>query len=183
MVNLFVSSLDYSVTQKDLFTLFKPYGYIKKVSVPVDKETGKIRGFAFVEIDAPDVAPIIDELNGKELNGRTIVVRLSEDKRSGDSSHNSNGPRPRTSSYNEGYKPRVSNNEEGEAHKSYERENDDNVIPKSNAIPKKKKSGKKEKDSTSDGNRKLKMSAYKKTRKNDSFIDDDDEDIDMEDFY
>ena len=80
MINLFVSRLDYGVTQDDLTTLFKPYGFVKKVSVVMDRETGRSKGFAFIEIDGDDAQKIIDDLDGYNLKDRTISVKIAEDR-------------------------------------------------------------------------------------------------------
>lgn len=80
MVNLFVSRLDYSVTQEDLITLFKPHGFVKKVSIPMDKETGKPRGIAFIEINTDNAQAVIDALDGYSINNRAISVKIAEDR-------------------------------------------------------------------------------------------------------
>ena len=56
MTNIFVARLDYGVTQEDLQTAFADYGQVNKVSLAMDRETGKSKGFAFIEMNNYDEA-------------------------------------------------------------------------------------------------------------------------------
>ena len=72
---LYVGNLSYKVTEDDLKDLFGEFGTITEINVITDRETGRPRGFAFVEIDSDDDATkAIDSLNGKTLQDREIVV-------------------------------------------------------------------------------------------------------------
>jgi RNA recognition motif-containing protein len=82
---IYVGNLSYAVTQEDLSTVFSEYGTVKRVQLPVDRETGRPRGFGFVEMstDAEETAAI-DALDGAEWMGRDLKVnkaRPREDKK------------------------------------------------------------------------------------------------------
>ena len=73
--NLFVGSIAYSATDDDLQNLFASAGTVVSAKVIMDRETGRSKGFGFVEMGSDEEAQkAIKELNGKELNGRAIVV-------------------------------------------------------------------------------------------------------------
>ncbi|SRR6266702_3461273 len=71
---LFVS-LAYSVTDDELKTLFTEAGTVESARVIMDRETGRSKGFGFVEMSSEaEAKAAIDKLNGRELNGRTVSV-------------------------------------------------------------------------------------------------------------
>ena len=72
---LFVGSLAFSVTDDELSDFFKSAGTVESAKVITDRETGRSRGFGFVEMSSDEEAQAaIKELDGKELNGRAIAV-------------------------------------------------------------------------------------------------------------
>ena len=72
---LFVGSLAYSVTDDELRDFFASAGNVVSASVIMDRETNRSKGFGFVEMGSDDEAKAaIDQLNGKDLNGRAITV-------------------------------------------------------------------------------------------------------------
>ncbi|AUT01554.1 RNA recognition motif domain-containing protein [Aliinostoc sp. HNIBRCY26] len=83
-MSIYVGNLAYSVTQDDLTKVFSEYGTVTRVQLPTDRETGRVRGFGFVEMetsDAEDAA--IQALDGAEWMGRVMKVnkaRPKEDK-------------------------------------------------------------------------------------------------------
>jgi RNA recognition motif-containing protein len=84
-MSIYVSNLSYEVTQADLTDAFADYGTVKQVKIPVDRETSRMRGFAFVEMgnDAEE-DKAITELDGAEWMGRNLKVtkaRPREDNR------------------------------------------------------------------------------------------------------
>jgi RNA recognition motif-containing protein len=88
-VRLFVGNLSYDTTETDLRELFSPIGTLTTVIVPTDRETGKPRGFAFVEFDDPAQAEeATRRLNNKPFKGRTISINEARAK---DGRHNA-GP-------------------------------------------------------------------------------------------
>jgi RNA recognition motif-containing protein len=85
---IYVGNLSYKVTQEDLTEIFAEYGSVKRVQLMIDRETGRSRGFSFVEMntDAEEDAAI-EALDGAEWMGREMKVnkaRPREDNRGGD---------------------------------------------------------------------------------------------------
>lgn len=80
-MNIYVGNLPYSMTEDALRDVFEQYGSVSSVKVITDKISGRSKGFAFV--DMPEDAPAseaIEALNGKEMDGRTIVVSRARPK-------------------------------------------------------------------------------------------------------
>ena len=71
---LYVGNLPWSATEKDLAALFAPLGAVKSTRIVTDRETGRSRGFGFVEVAEEDAERIINATNGRNLGGRTLVV-------------------------------------------------------------------------------------------------------------
>lgn len=86
-MSLYVGNLSYDVTREDLEQVFAEYGDVKRVSLPTDRETGRPRGFAFVDMAAEaQEDAIIESLDGAEWMGRELRVnkaRPRDDARSG----------------------------------------------------------------------------------------------------
>lgn len=78
-MSIYVGNLSYEVTEKDLNEVFAEYGAVKRVQVPTDRETGRMRGFAFVEMatEAEETAAI-DALDGAEWMGRSLKVNKAK---------------------------------------------------------------------------------------------------------
>ncbi|MCI0464035.1 MAG: RNA-binding protein [Gemmataceae bacterium] len=73
--NIYVGNLVWSATADDLLALFQEHGAVKRAQVITDRETGRSRGFGFVEMENDDEAQrAIDALNGAEFNGRPLTV-------------------------------------------------------------------------------------------------------------
>ena len=83
MKKIYVGNLPWSVTEAELRELFGTVGNVESVAVITDRETGRSRGFGFVEMDDGDAEKAIAELNGRELEGRALRVNEAQDKRSG----------------------------------------------------------------------------------------------------
>ncbi len=78
---LFVGNLDFRTTGEELSALFSQVGAIREVFLPLDRETRRPRGFAFVEYEnEEDAATAIERLNGHELGGRPLRVNAAEDR-------------------------------------------------------------------------------------------------------
>jgi len=74
-MSIYVGNLSFDATQEDLNQVFGEYGTVKSVKVPTDRETGRVRGFAFVEMAAEsEEQSAIDALDGAEWMGRTLKV-------------------------------------------------------------------------------------------------------------
>ena len=73
--NIFVGNLSYGATEDELRSLFSAYGAVERVSIPTDRDTGRARGFAFVEMsNATEADQAITALNGTNFGGRAISV-------------------------------------------------------------------------------------------------------------
>ena len=84
--NLYVGNLSFNTTSEDLQTLFAPFGDVKSASVVMDRETGRSRGFGFVEMNDGGSAAI-NALDGKDHGGRALTVneaRPREQRSGGD---------------------------------------------------------------------------------------------------
>jgi len=80
-MSIFVGNLFYEISQEDLVEVFKDYGEVKRVHVPVDKETGRKRGFAFVEmVSKGQETAAIEALDGADWMGRSIKVNQARDR-------------------------------------------------------------------------------------------------------
>ncbi len=78
---LFVGNISFKMDEEDLKDLFSQTGNVVSVAIPTDRDTGRKRGFAFVEMETQESAQAaIDTLNGKTIEGREIVVNASKPK-------------------------------------------------------------------------------------------------------
>ncbi|MDJ0598794.1 MAG: RNA-binding protein [Crocosphaera sp.] len=74
-MSIYVGNLAYEVTDADLNTVFSDYGCVKRIHIPTDRETGRPRGFAFVEMNTEaEETKAIDTLDGAEWMGRSMKV-------------------------------------------------------------------------------------------------------------
>lgn len=77
--NLYVGNLAFGTRSSDLETLFAPHGVVNKAQVVSDRESGRSRGFGFVEMaSSEDAASAISALNGHNLDGRDLTVNLAK---------------------------------------------------------------------------------------------------------
>ena len=98
MKNLYVGNLPHSTTESELRTAFEAHGAVEKVSIVTDRETGRARGFAFVEMtNASEADKAIAALNGTEMGGRTLKINEAQPKtpRSGGQRFGGGGGRDR----------------------------------------------------------------------------------------
>lgn len=86
-MSIYVGNLSYEVTQEDLTAIFAEYGSVKRVQLPTDRETGRMRGFGFVEMETDaEESAAIEALDGAEWMGRDLRVNKAkprEDNRGG----------------------------------------------------------------------------------------------------
>lgn len=88
MKNIFVGNLDFNVREEAIRALFETYGAVERVSIMTDRETGRSRGFAFVEMtNEADAERAIAALNGSDMSGRALNVNEARPK-------TDRGPRP-----------------------------------------------------------------------------------------
>jgi RNA recognition motif-containing protein len=82
-MTIYVGNLSYQATEDDLRSVFAEYGSVKRVVLPTDRETGRMRGFAFVEmIQDTEEDAAITELDGAEWMGRQLRVNKAKPKES-----------------------------------------------------------------------------------------------------
>ena len=79
-MNMYVSNLSFQVTDEELRTLFGKFGEVTSTKVIMDRETGRSRGFAFVEMPDKAGEEAMKELDGKQLDGRAISVSKAKPK-------------------------------------------------------------------------------------------------------
>lgn len=81
-MNIYVGNLPYNTTEEDLQTMFAAYGGVSTAKVITDRETGRSRGFGFVEMENDSEAETaIGALNGKDMDGRNLVVNVARPRR------------------------------------------------------------------------------------------------------
>jgi len=74
-MNIYVGNLPFDATESDLRSLFADFGNLDSVSLITDRDTGRSRGFGFVELaSSSDAAKAIESLNGRDWNGRRLTV-------------------------------------------------------------------------------------------------------------
>ena len=84
MKNIFVGNLDFAATESSIRALFEPYGNVERVNLVTDRDTGRSRGFAFVEMtDSAEADRAIAALNGTELDGRALNINEARPKPAG----------------------------------------------------------------------------------------------------
>lgn len=93
-MTIFVGNLSFKASEEDLRLVFAEYGTVKQVKLPVDRETGRKRGFAFVELEnEADEQKAIDELDGATWMGRDLRVNKALPRQTGSSGRNGRYPR------------------------------------------------------------------------------------------
>ncbi|HTS77441.1 MAG TPA: hypothetical protein VMG40_14615 [Bryobacteraceae bacterium] len=81
MKNIFVGNLNFGTTEDAVRSMFETYGAVERVSIVTDRDTGRAKGFGFVEMTAnADADRAIAELNGREFDGRSLNVNEARPK-------------------------------------------------------------------------------------------------------
>lgn len=80
MSKIYVGNLPFSATEDSVRTLFAQFGTVESVALINDRETGRPRGFGFVEMSKSDAAKAIQSLNGQDMGGRPLKVNEAQDK-------------------------------------------------------------------------------------------------------
>ena len=83
MTRIYVGNLPFSATDAELRELFAAHGTVESVSIITDRDTGRPRGFGFVEMSRADASRAIQNLNGKELGGRPLRVNEAQERTGG----------------------------------------------------------------------------------------------------
>jgi len=93
---LYVGNLSFNTTELELREVFSQCGTVAETKMVMDRETGRPRGFAFVEMGSEqDAKQAIDQLNGRELGGRTLTVNEAQERSGGGGSRGGGGGRGR----------------------------------------------------------------------------------------
>lgn len=107
-MNIFVGSLSFKLSESELKEIFEEYGEVTSAKIIMDRDSGRSKGFGFVEMPNDEQAQkAINELNGAEINGRAVVVNQAEDRRDnkkggGDFRGGNGGGGSRGGDYNKG---------------------------------------------------------------------------------
>ena len=80
MAKIYVGNLPFTATDAEIRTLFSAHGTVESVTLPVDRETGRPRGFGFVEMSQADASRAIQNLNGTDMGGRPLRVNEAQDR-------------------------------------------------------------------------------------------------------
>jgi len=84
MKKIYVGNLPFSATEEQVRSLFAKHGTVQSVALINDRETGRPRGFGFVEMSTEEEArKAIEEINGRDVQGRQVAVKEAEDRRGG----------------------------------------------------------------------------------------------------
>ena len=79
---LYLGNIPYTATEDEISGIFSAHGEVKEVRIITDRETGRSRGFAFVEIEGNDVTAVIEALDRADYGGRTLRVNEAQERRS-----------------------------------------------------------------------------------------------------
>ena len=80
MTKLYVGNLPFTVTEEAVRNLFAPHGTVEKISLINDRETGRPRGFGFVEMSSSDASKAMQALNGKDFDGRALKINEAQER-------------------------------------------------------------------------------------------------------
>lgn len=188
MTSIFVAKLDFGVTSEQLKSTFEQFGKVLKATVATDRETGKSRGFGFIEMANEEEAnSAINALDNFTINGRNISVKLAEQKEKRPQNRDNNRGNFNRSDKPD-FKPRSNNRDDNSAYKKETKPVNAEYTPptfvdpeelsKLSAKPDKTKKVK-EKESKDGKKKKSGMQAYKKSGKSprfNDFLEDEDED-------
>jgi RNA recognition motif-containing protein len=83
MTKIYVGNLPFSATENEVRELFAQHGTVESVSLITDRDTGRPRGFGFVQMSQADASRAIQNLNGKDLGGRPLRVNEAQERNGG----------------------------------------------------------------------------------------------------
>jgi RNA recognition motif-containing protein len=103
-MSIYVGNLSYSVTQEDLSKVFSEYGTVTRVQLPTDRETGRVRGFGFVEMESSDAEDAaITALDGAEWMGRALKVNKARPREENNNRSGGNWGKSNNDGYSQRY--------------------------------------------------------------------------------
>ena len=91
MTKLYFGNLPFTATEEAVNALFSKHGTVEKVSMITDRETGRPRGFGFVEMSSADAARAMQALNGTDFDGRPLKVNEAQERERSGGGGNRNG--------------------------------------------------------------------------------------------
>ena len=80
MTKLYVGNLPFTATEDSVRNLFTPHGTVETLALINDRDTGRPRGFGFVEMSSADASRAMQALNGKDFDGRSLKINEAQDK-------------------------------------------------------------------------------------------------------
>jgi len=80
MTKLYIGNLPFTATEDAVRNLFSPHGTVEKLSLINDRDTGRPRGFGFIEMSSADASRAMHALNGKDFDGRALKINEAQDK-------------------------------------------------------------------------------------------------------
>jgi RNA recognition motif-containing protein len=80
VTKLFIGNLPFSATEQSVRALFEPHGTIESLALINDRDTGRPRGFGFIEMSSADASKAMQALNGKDFEGRALKVNEAQSK-------------------------------------------------------------------------------------------------------
>ena len=84
-MRIFIANIAFTTTEAELARLFEPYGIVDRVQIITDRDTGRSRGFGFVEMpNAREAQAAIEELHGMTVRGRPLTVNEARQREDGD---------------------------------------------------------------------------------------------------
>ena len=183
MTSIFVAKLDFGISNDQLRQMFQDYGTVLKATVATDRETGKSRGFGFVEMaNREEAMTAIKQLDGFHVNGRPIAVKEAEQRGDSRPPRESNDSRPRDQfRSNDGPNRTIDRSTDSRRPDDGRAFTPPPIVEPSKIEQRKKEKERKPMEHDSEGrSKKPKMNAYKKSGKNNRFFGDDDDDDDWD---
>ncbi len=80
MKNIYVGNLPFSANDDEVKGLFEAYGTVNSVNLITDRDTGRLRGFGFVEMEDADASKAIESLDGQDFGGRSLKVNEAKER-------------------------------------------------------------------------------------------------------
>jgi RNA recognition motif-containing protein len=93
VTKLYVGNLPFTATEDGVRALFSAHGTVEKIALINDRDTGRPRGFGFVEMSAADAARATQALNGKDYEGRSLKISEAQERERGGGGGADRGPR------------------------------------------------------------------------------------------
>jgi RNA recognition motif-containing protein len=93
VTKLYVGNLPFTATEDSVRALFAPHGTVEKISLISDRDTGRPRGFGFVEMSNADASRAMQALNGQDFDGRALKINEAQDRAGGGGGGGNRGPR------------------------------------------------------------------------------------------